>query len=53
MGDAFSDTVVAKQDIAQLKAEIFRALWIQGLGLIGALAAITSPVVLRAITTCK
>lgn len=32
--EAFSDTVATKADIANLKAEMFRALWIQGAGLV-------------------
>ncbi len=44
MSEAFSDTVATKADlgaaIANLKAEMFRALWIQGAGLVGVQLAI-------------
>ena len=51
MAEAFSDTVATKADIvaleastkadiANLKAEMFRALWIQGAGLVGVQLAI-------------
>lgn len=51
LSDAFSDTVATKADIAaleastkaeiaNLKAEMFRALWIQGAGLVGVQLAI-------------
>lgn len=34
LAGAFSDTVATKTDIAELKAEMFRALWIQGGGIV-------------------
>ena len=40
LSDAFSDTVATKADIANLKAEMFRALWIQGAGLVGVQLAV-------------
>ncbi len=40
LAEAFSDTVATKADIANLKAEMFRALWIQGAGLVGVQLAI-------------
>ncbi|MDE2813212.1 MAG: hypothetical protein OXM01_09320 [Gemmatimonadota bacterium] len=44
MAEAFGDTVATKADLkaemANLKAEMFRALWIQGAGLVGVQLAI-------------
>ena len=40
MAETFGDTVATNTDIAELKAEIFRALWIQGAGLVGIQLAI-------------
>ena len=40
MAEAFGDAVATKTDIANLKAEMFRALWIQGAGIVGIQLAI-------------
>ena len=48
LAKASTDTVAAKPDIADLKAEIgrlegrvFRALWIQGAGIVGLVVVLT------------
>ena len=48
LGDAFSDTVATRLDIAgvetkiaDLKAEMFRALWIQGAGIVALIVGLT------------
>ncbi len=48
LGDAFSDTVATRLDIAGvetkiagLKAEMFRALWIQGAGIVALTVGLT------------
>ena len=48
LGDAFSDTVATRLDIAgletriaDLKAEMFRALWIQGAGIVALTVGLT------------
>ena len=48
LAETFTDTVATKADIADLKAEIgrlegrvFRALWIQGAGIVGLVVVLT------------
>ena len=35
------EQVATKQDIANLKAEVFKALWIQGAGIVGLVVGLT------------
>ncbi|MDD9995824.1 MAG: DUF1640 domain-containing protein [Dehalococcoidia bacterium] len=48
LAEAFTDTVATKADIAEvktdianLKAEVFRALWIQGAGIVALIIGLT------------
>lgn len=35
------EQLATKQDVADLKAEVFRALWIQGAGIVGLVVGLT------------